>query len=80
LPPQYKGWAAGKKVEKTAFKKAVNTFLDSPMGAGQKHLTFLRLFAGKIAINGLILTSKWENIRKKTKKCPSSWTKGHSIS
>jgi hypothetical protein len=29
---QYKGWAAGKKVEKNEFKRAVKDFLGSPMG------------------------------------------------
>jgi hypothetical protein len=29
---QYKGWAAGKKVEKSEFEKAVKEFLGSPMG------------------------------------------------
>jgi hypothetical protein len=29
---QYKGWAAGKKVEKSEFEKAVNGFLNAPVG------------------------------------------------
>jgi len=29
---QSKGWASGKKVTKTEFEEAINTFLDSPMG------------------------------------------------
>lgn len=29
---QYKGWAAGKKVEKSEFEKAVKDFLGSPIG------------------------------------------------
>ena len=29
---QYKGWAAGKKVEKHDFEKAVKDFLGAPMG------------------------------------------------
>jgi hypothetical protein len=29
---QYKGWAAGKKVEKSGFEKAVEDFLGSPIG------------------------------------------------
>jgi hypothetical protein len=29
---QYKGWAAGKKVEKSEFEQAVHAFLGAPMG------------------------------------------------
>ncbi|GHU01837.1 hypothetical protein FACS1894147_02470 [Spirochaetia bacterium] len=29
---QYKGWAAGKKVDKSDFEKAVKDFLGAPMG------------------------------------------------
>ena len=29
---QYKGWAAGKKVERSEFEKAVNDFLSAPAG------------------------------------------------
>jgi hypothetical protein len=29
---QYKGWAAGKKVEKSEFEKAVRDFLNAPAG------------------------------------------------
>jgi hypothetical protein len=29
---QYKGWAAGKKIERSEFEKAVNAFLNAPMG------------------------------------------------
>ena len=32
---QSRGWAAGKKVEKTDFKKAVNAFLKAPMGGSR---------------------------------------------
>jgi hypothetical protein len=31
---QYKGWAAGKKVERSEFEKAANAFLNAPMGGG----------------------------------------------
>ena len=32
---QARGWAAGKKLEKWEFEKAVNSFLRAPMGGGK---------------------------------------------